>query len=132
MDGSDSSMKAVKKAISIAKKFNIPLLSFYVAEEIETPKLLKSEKINQLLYREEEEKAQKILNEVQKFGNEAGIKINTMVIHGTPYEEIINEVHKDDLIIMGRKGHSSFERLFLGSVSERVIHHVDASVMIVK
>jgi nucleotide-binding universal stress UspA family protein len=37
-----------------------------------------------------------------------------------------------DLVIMGSRGLGAFSRTLLGSVSDKVIHHINTSVMIVK
>lgn len=42
------------------------------------------------------------------------------------------EAHDVDLIVMGARGHSMLERVFLGSVSEYVVHHANCSVVVVR
>lgn len=37
-----------------------------------------------------------------------------------------------DLIVMGRKGHSGLAELFIGSVSNYVLHHAHCSVLVVQ
>jgi nucleotide-binding universal stress UspA family protein len=47
----------------------------------------------------------------------------------------IREIAKSwdaDLIVMGRRGLSGLKEVFLGSVSNYIIHHVDCSVLIVQ
>ena len=47
---------------------------------------------------------------------------------------LIRDVAKDwnaDLIVMGRRGLSSFKEVFLGSVSNYILHHAPCSVLIV-
>ncbi|MGC9052550.1 MAG: universal stress protein [Candidatus Hydrogenedens sp.] len=41
-----------------------------------------------------------------------------------------NEVHAD-IIIMGRRGHSTWERPFFGSVVERVVRRAECPVLVV-
>jgi nucleotide-binding universal stress UspA family protein len=54
---------------------------------------------------------------------------------GFPSEEIIKEADSGeyDLLIMGCRGLASLtKRVFMGSVTERVIHHTTADVLVVK
>ena len=50
-----------------------------------------------------------------------------------PDAEILKYADKDqsNLIIIGAKGHSKFERFFLGSVGEKVVRNSDVPVMAV-
>ncbi|MBS3748223.1 MAG: universal stress protein [Candidatus Thermoplasmatota archaeon] len=131
VDGSISSMNAAKKSIFLSKKLDIPLLSIYVVEKRRLLKFTSSTEYNRWK-RETEEEAQKNLNRIEKLASERNVDVKTMVLHGAPSEEIIKQVNKNDLIVMGSKGHSSLDRILLGSVSETVIHHADSTVMIVK
>lgn len=124
-------MNAAKKSIILSKKFDIPLLSIYVVEQRRLLKFTSSTEYNNWK-RETEEEAQKILNQMEELASEENVDVKTMVLHGDPSEEIIKQVNKNDLIVMGSKGHSSLDRILLGSVSETVIHHADSTVMIVK
>jgi nucleotide-binding universal stress UspA family protein len=72
------------------------------------------------------------LNEIKKLGKKEGVKIITKIVEGFPDQEIIKLAKKNDLIIMGSKGTSALDRIFLGRVSEKVIHHSPSTVMIVR
>ena len=52
-----------------------------------------------------------------------GIPIETAIEEGPPASQILSGVtrHRADLIVMGTHGASGFERLLLGSVTEKVI-----------
>lgn len=64
----------------------------------------------------------------------ANIKIMTEVLYGTPESEIVEAAKKmnADLIIVGSHGYNTLERLFLGSVSDAVVHHAPCSVLVVR
>ena len=64
--------------------------------------------------------------------SKSGLKITKKVIEGSPDEEIIKISKKHDLIVMGAKGISAIDRIFLGSVSEKVLHSATSSVLIVR
>lgn len=62
-----------------------------------------------------------------------GRALDTVVRTGHPLLEIVDEVGacSADLLVMGTHGRSGFDRLFLGSVTERVIRKVLCPVMTV-
>ncbi len=65
---------------------------------------------------------------------DAALKISSETIEGLPRQVIIEEGERwgADLIIMGSRGLSAWNRLLLGSVSSAVIHHAKCSVEIVR
>lgn len=133
IDGSEHSKKAAKKAFSIANDTNlkvtlmhvyqIPAAAFPPAEAT-----VYSPEISKRMLKSGED----MLNEFKKIGSEMDVDIKTKLIEGVPDDVIIKEAEKDDLIVMGSKGHSTIARILIGSVSEKVLHHSDATVMIVR
>ncbi len=55
-------------------------------------------------------------------------------LQGHPAEEILRyaEAEHADLLVMGSRGLSSARRLLLGSVSDAVVHHTHAAVLVVR
>jgi nucleotide-binding universal stress UspA family protein len=53
---------------------------------------------------------------------------------GLPADEILEAASRGDvdLVVMGARGLGAMKRLFLGSVSERVLHRVECPVLVVK
>jgi nucleotide-binding universal stress UspA family protein len=151
VDGSDQSKKAVEKAIFIAKNMKKPILAIRI---VETPKIRynypsafspvatygpttvqiydKQTKQQTSLSKKLKDIARANLDDVKLIGKKEDIKIKTKMLSGHADQKIIEIAEEDDLIIMGAKGHSSFERIFIGSVSEKVLHHTKSSVMIVR
>ena len=60
------------------------------------------------------------------------VKVRVKIVRGIPYEEIIKEAKKNDLIVMGSKGKSALDRILIGSVSEKVLRHTPSHVMIIR
>lgn len=62
------------------------------------------------------------------------LDVKTDMAVGHPGEQIIHraEVDNIDLIIVGRRGTSLFQKLILGSVSERVLRYAHCPVMVVR
>jgi nucleotide-binding universal stress UspA family protein len=132
VDGSDISKKAAKKAFSLAKVTGIDVTAIHVvhvpAYAVPTPQTAYMSDIANTM----KENGKKILDETAKIGTDIGVKVEKELVEGIPDDEIIKMAKKDDLIIMGCKGHSVFGRILIGSVSEKVLHHSDATVMIVR
>jgi len=63
-----------------------------------------------------------------------GINVKCNVVVGSAAEEIINFADKvgANLIAMSTHGYSGFNRLFLGSVADRVLHHGNTPLLLVK
>lgn len=132
VDGSESSFKAAKKAFLIAKNTGIEVLAIYVSDVSSFRSYIPGDQNYDMWEREKEEEGQRALNDVEKIAEEMDTNVKTMMLKGTPEDQIIKQAKKDDLIVMGAKGHSAIKRIFIGSVSEKVLHHTKASVMIVR
>ncbi|HTW76241.1 MAG TPA: universal stress protein [Thermoplasmata archaeon] len=76
-----------------------------------------------------------LLSRYSKSAREGGVsEISTEQFEGSPVDCIVTylEGAHPDLVIMGARGLSTTRRLFLGSVSEGVLHHSTCSVLIVR
>ncbi|GBE03518.1 MAG TPA: universal stress protein [Nitrospirae bacterium] len=121
VDGSDASGNAIKHAIALAKNNNGTLIALYVISpiyitDIETFK-------PEMLYRGLKQEGEKILADIKELAGKDGVEVMTRIEDGIP-DEIICEVAGDsdaDLIIMGSHGRTGFGKVFIGSVTERVI-----------
>jgi nucleotide-binding universal stress UspA family protein len=71
---------------------------------------------------------------VRERAKSAEVHLETLIEVGHPAEHLIHqaEIIHAELIIVGRKGTSLFEKLILGSVSERVIRFANCPVMVMK
>ncbi len=132
VDGSEPSKKAAKKALSLAKETGIGVTAMHV---IHVP--MTAVPSAQTTYMRDIEKTMKkrgdsILDKIEEMGYNMDVKVKKILVKGIPDDEIIKEAEKDDLVIMGGKGHSALGRILVGSVSEKVLHHADATVMIVR
>lgn len=139
-DGSTHSQKALEKASMIAKGCHadevaiihvyeryVPLISFSI-----TPEQMGS--IRKLMEKHQEERI-KMLSEALKFFEEKNIKARTILKEGHPADTIVNIALEEgfDMIVIGSRGTSGLHKLFLGSVSNAVIHEVkNCSVLVVK
>jgi nucleotide-binding universal stress UspA family protein len=132
VDGSDISKKAAKKAFSLAKETGIDVTAIHVVNVPNYAVPTSNTAYMGDVASSMKEHGEKILDETEKMGSKMGVKVKKELVEGTPDDEIIKLANKDDLIIMGCKGHSAIGRILIGSVSEKVLHHSDATVMIVR
>jgi nucleotide-binding universal stress UspA family protein len=132
VDGSDSAHKAARMASDIAQRFGAKLTLCHVV-----PKLLLPPDVYGLTIAEVEKEhrtyAERLLEgEVGKLG-ELGVEVSTLVLYGSPAEAIAEAGAADDvgLIAVGSRGHGAVARVFLGSVSDRLVHISSKPVLVV-
>jgi nucleotide-binding universal stress UspA family protein len=65
---------------------------------------------------------------------EAGVEAESKQSLGSPGRQICEtaRIWNADLIVTGRRGHTGLSELFLGSVSNYILHHAPCSVLIVQ
>jgi len=135
-DGSDYSLESLRKVIPMAKALQAELTILAVAEEI--PLLRGTEGMSKkefdALINSINREAEQGLERARQLFEEANIKVNKVLRAGKPAEVIIEEAEKGnfDLVILGDSGGGGIKELFLGSVSNKVVHQVKRDVMIVK
>ena len=71
---------------------------------------------------------------VEKIAKDAGMEVESRVLKGDPAEKIVTfaEDNNIDMIIMGSLGKGGYERLVMGSVSEKVMRHAKIPVLVVR
>ena len=77
--------------------------------------------------------AQEIMEQSLKIAG-SDLQLETLIEFGAPAETILQAAEKGlyDLIIIGNRGLNQVKRLFLGSVSTRVVSLADCAVLVVK
>ncbi len=128
-DGSDASMKAVKRAIELAQseKAGITLMSvaYYSKDDFDEMWPSVQDKL--------EAEAVAALNKAKAAFDEKGIKVETVLETGVnPANNIIKRAAdgKFDLILMGSTGKTGIERALMGSVAGKVVARAPCSVSI--
>jgi nucleotide-binding universal stress UspA family protein len=133
-DGSNVAKKALKKAIYISKETNTKLVVIhvinvpYMPSMFETAEEIPYIEVQKLL----KKRGKEILKDAEKLAKKSNVTIEMKLLEGHPAEVIINAAKDNDLIIIGNKGMTALDRIFLGSVTEYVTHHASCPVMIVK
>lgn len=149
VDGSAASINAVKKAIEIAKKYgnfsikiinvvNIDYISGYkrnkkLWSQVDGSIISENDEKTKLLEEHITESSHKILKSLIEKLDFAGIKTETEVVIGEPYEKILETAKNEnfDLIVMGNRGFSKIKRFFVGSVTQRVISDAPCPVLVI-
>jgi nucleotide-binding universal stress UspA family protein len=62
------------------------------------------------------------------------VELETDIAVGHPVEQIVHRAETDhvDLIVLGRRGMSRFEKMIVGSTSEKVLRYAHCPVMVVR
>jgi nucleotide-binding universal stress UspA family protein len=129
-DGSETSRKAAKYAYSLAALSggSVTLLSVINRNAfIGKPTIPATETPTHIVESLEDflrQAAEQDMRELEKLGEQKGIRTKLVIRYGHPVEEIIREAEREkaDLIVMGSHGESALTAAFLGSVTSGVIH----------
>jgi nucleotide-binding universal stress UspA family protein len=130
-DGSKNADKEIETALKVIDKENGEIIILSVASNIITLQLPNEEDVinlNNLLAQNAEKNVQTMKEKIN--GN---IKISTRVVSGSPAKSIIEvaDEEKVDLIVIASSGKSGLDKLFLGSVAEKVVKNAKNDVLLV-
>lgn len=133
VDGSDNSLRALDQALFIAKIAGSTVTAMHVIESPPTVYVESQKVLNELMSKFRTESA-KILDKCKQIAENSGIKIETVIAEGDAASNITGFANKEgfDVIVIGSRGHGKFKEVVLGSVSNKVLHHVKCSVLIVR
>jgi nucleotide-binding universal stress UspA family protein len=128
-DGSPQSEAAFGLALDLAQKLEAELLVVSVVRLAEPGTRVELEAVV-------EEGERHFAEEHRRLGSlarERGVSFTAEVDVGHPAEHVMRagEAAGADLIVVGRRGRNTFERLILGSVSERILRFAHCPVLVV-
>ncbi|HPD30084.1 MAG TPA: universal stress protein [Phycisphaerae bacterium] len=129
-DGSESAKRAFQFALQLAKAFGSSVVVVSVAQpsepptSVETPALLDAAT----------EHFEKDFVAFREAAQAAGVPLETDVVVGHPADQIVHQAvqRQADMIVMGHRGKSRFQRWLLGSVSKRVLSYAPCTVTVVR
>ena len=133
VDGSEQSQRAVTQALQLAKSGvieKVVLYNVYDSAAVDVTKLHNLEKLDQI-----RAESMNLLTRYAEMFTAEGLQPKLKRAGGDAATLIVDLVENDgafDLIIMGSRKLSQFQKLVLGSVSDRVTRLVDVPVLIVK
>jgi nucleotide-binding universal stress UspA family protein len=131
IDGSAGSQKALDKAIELAKLTGAQLRA--LAVEGPLPHYAATVGEVDEVKREKDAYFTELAHEAVEQAQKEGVQMGVEVLPGHAAELIVRYAKdcKADLVVVGHKGHFLQDYL-LGSTADRVAHHADCPVMIVK
>lgn len=129
-DGSKLAKKALEVGFGMARSEDAKLMVLSVARppepatRVETTGVLENA----------QEHFEQDFREIAVRAQELGVTVETSVVVGHPIEQLVHhaETENADLIIVGRRGMSRFERMLVGSTSEKVLRYAHCPVMVVQ
>ncbi len=142
VDGSPSSVSASKYAFDVGRHLDIPVVGIYVIDE----RLLEEsfladlagvlgftfyEGISSKVKEFFEKQADLVLTEFSALGREWGVNVSLFQTTGVPYEVILNQADREDLIVLGKKSRKPVKGFLLGSTADIVSRRSASPVLLV-
>ena len=136
IDGSETSMTAMREAIKLGKVLNskITVVQVMALDPFIADAYVKTGQTNDLIERTRTYLLDILEQAKQQFSNE-GITVETKLLEGFVVHEEIIQAARDlnaDLIVMGSHGRTGVRKLVLGSVAQKVLGESHIPVLIVR
>ncbi|MEK4715601.1 MULTISPECIES: universal stress protein [unclassified Sporosarcina] len=131
IDGSENALRAAKHAITIVRYLpDAQLEVIYVSDynKAKDERLLSQSPESLTLKREQK------MHPILELAKDVGVKTKTTMLKGNPSQEIIKYVNSEgiDHLVIGSRGLNTFQEMIIGSVSHKVMKHVNCPITIVK
>lgn len=129
IDGSENAKIAALSGLEIAKSTGAEVYAVYVAN-ISCCSPSMPESYDWEIGKEGSE----AVAEIEEIGKEVRVPVNPVLLQGYPAQEILNfaEQNDIDMIVMGTQGKAGLDNFLLGGVTEKVIRHAKAEVLVVR
>lgn len=129
-DGSENSDIAVKHAIAICKKNNAVLTVLFVLDPDSQPGLAGSLDNAENIRLAAAEASKDAFDRAMNMCQDAGVEMNTKIMHGHPAAMIVEESANHDLCVCSSHGRTNASRVAIGSVAEMVVRTAHCPVLI--
>ena len=133
-DFSDEAQEALVYANLFAQAFNAKITALHVVPDfspalLDTAAVVKGELVKRVEFIKNES-----AERLEKIKKSKDIPFRILIKEGTTSKKIIEaaEEEKSDLIVMGKKGLSALEKLFIGSVAIQVLHNSPVPLLLTK
>jgi len=142
MDGSESSFRALKYAIHLAKVEDAEIMLLHVLENVKQGGVIGLRarygdvKIVKAFLKYSEEIAKRWIEKAKEEARSNDVKLRTEIIleQSSKAEEIVKYAEKNeaDVIILGTRGLTRFKKLIVGSVANAILSNAKCPVLIVR
>jgi nucleotide-binding universal stress UspA family protein len=130
-DGSEYTKEAVSQGLQLAKVLGADVTALYVIDQTSFVSFPMDSSIVSV-YSLLENEGKRAVEDVQKEGQQLGVKVTPMVVEGSPTRKIVEIAADFDLVVLGTLGRSAITKLFMGSVAERVTRYAPCPVLVVR
>lgn len=147
-DGSPSSLYAARYLSKFPLPEDADVRVMHVMPPIQSPIMMEpavggwdtvysiypSREEEEMLRQKDTKHGEALLKRTSGLFQRRGIKVMPVLVRGDAASEIMDYVknEKMDLIVAGSRGLGNFQSLWVGSVSRKLVHYSDCSVLIVK
>jgi nucleotide-binding universal stress UspA family protein len=131
-DGSETAEKAANFGVQIAGLSGAKVYAVYVIDTTPYYSIPLDQIWSKEVYEQLEQMGNEITSNVEKTAKAAGLEAESIVLKGDPAARIVNFAEEQgvDMIVVGSHGIGGFERLVIGSVSEKVVRHAKIPVLV--
>jgi len=128
-DGSPYSVSSAQRAIGLAKAYGASIKAISIVDVTEEFQAQAPDAVESLV-----SQAWQHVDNVDNKARELGVPVERFVREGESYKVITDMARKQgtDMIVMGSHGRTGVKRMFMGSVTEKVIGHAACPVLVVK
>lgn len=136
-DGSETSEKAIRKALEIARDGNARVTGLHVIQpfHVGAYKVDTIEETRPFYEAEALAAARRYLDVIERGAKELGVRVDTHVVTAEhPYEAIIDaaRTHNCDLIVMASHGRRGVKAVLIGSETQKVLTHSAIPVLVLR
>jgi len=126
--------ETIEEAVNIAKKFSSKITLFHVNTENVMLSRLQAEGYTDEENQEDGPDKKDNIDKTTKLYEDEGLEVEVKEIEGDPASEIIDEAEEGnyDLVVMKTHGMKGIKRFMLGSVTNKVVHHIQKPILIIR
>jgi nucleotide-binding universal stress UspA family protein len=129
-DGSAQSERATETGLALAQSLDAKVLLFAVARPPEPATMVEVDAMLDDAREHFEAQFRKIVAHAEAID----VALETAIAVGHPVEQIVHraEIEGVDLIVLGRRGKSRWEKMLVGSTAEKVLRYAHCPVLVVR
>jgi len=134
IDGSEICIKSYEYAKDLAQKYNSKIVILNSQNIVPPFGWVYDPGVSKNPEHDPEILGKKIVEKAKEYFSNTGIEVETMVTTGDPAVAILQVADSQncDLIIMCTHGMSASKRFLLGSVTNKVVHHANIPVLVIR